>query len=129
MNDHDEAHLFDGPDETEADMRQYHLDTSCDAAQAALHDWAGVTIDTRLIAHALTEDAPHLTLLAAEHGWDDGEVLDKLWAILCVTLLGISYGEQTARHLGNRHALADDVTAAHHRWVAANSHAGAEVNR
>lgn len=91
-----------------------------DAAQAALHDWTGVTIDTRLIAAALTEDAPHLTLTAAEHGWDDGEVLDKLWAILCVTLLGITHSEQHSRHHIDRHALAADVTAAHHRWVAAN---------
>ncbi|MEU8334734.1 hypothetical protein [Micromonospora tulbaghiae] len=90
-----------------------------DAAQAALNDWAGVTIDTRLIRHAIA-DAPDLTLLAAEHGWDDGEVLDKLWAILCVTLLGFTYSEQMARFLTDRHALATDVAAAHARWVAAN---------
>lgn len=120
MNDHDEAQLFAGREETEHDYRQYLLDTAADAAQAALHDWTGVTVDTRLIAHALTEDAPHLTLTAAEHGWDDGEVLDKLWAILCANLLGIGYGEQAARFLTDRHALADDMEAAHHRWVAAN---------
>jgi hypothetical protein len=90
-----------------------------DAAQAALHDWTGVTIDTRLIGQALA-DNPHLTATAAEHGWDDGEVIDKLWAILAATLLGIGYGEQTARFLTDRHALADDMAAAHHRWVAAN---------
>lgn len=90
-----------------------------DAAQAALHHWTGITIDTRLIAAALT-DEPDLTLIAAEHGWDDGEVLDKMWAILCTMLLGITYSEQTARFLGDRHNLADDMTAAHHRWVVAN---------
>lgn len=90
-----------------------------DAAQAALHAWAGITVDTRLIAAAIT-DEPDLTLIAAEHGWDDGEVLDKLWTILCVTLLGINYSEQWARFLTDRHTLADDMTAAHHRWVNAN---------
>lgn len=90
-----------------------------EAAQAALHDWAGVAIDTRLIGQAIT-DEPHLTVTAAEHGWDDGEVSDKLWAILCVTLLGIDYSEQASRFHTDRWALADDVQAAHHRWVTAN---------
>lgn len=90
-----------------------------DAAQAALADWAGVTIDTRLIHQAITTE-PHLTVTAAEHGWDDGEVLDKLWAILCVTLLDIDYSEQASRFHTDRWALADDVQTAHDRWVAAN---------
>lgn len=90
------------------------------AAQAALTRNVGApAIDHRLITAAIT-DEPDLTHTAAEHGWDDPEVVDKLWAILCVMLLGITYSEQTARFLTDRHALADDVEAVHARWVAAN---------
>lgn len=95
------------------------VDTELDVAQAALHDWTGVIIDARLVGRALT-DNPHLALTAAEHGWDDGEVLGKLWTILCVNLLGFTYSEQWTRFLADRHALVADVTAAHCRWVAAN---------
>lgn len=123
MNDHDKAQLFDGREETDHDYRQYLLDTNCDAAQAALHAWAGVTVDTRLIAHAIA-DEPALLLAAAEHGWDDGEAMDKLWAILCTKLLDITYSEQTARFFTEPHSLAGDVAAVHARWVADNPPAG-----
>ncbi|MFI1194152.1 FHA domain-containing protein [Micromonospora sp. NPDC020750] len=44
MNDHDEAHLFDGRDETEDDYRRYLMDTTCDAAQDALRGYASITV-------------------------------------------------------------------------------------
>ncbi len=90
-----------------------------DAAQAALADAHGVNIDTRLIGQAIAAE-PHLTVTAAEHGWDDGEVMGKLWAILSVTLLGIDHSEQASRFHADRWELADDVQATHDRWVAAN---------
>ncbi|MFG2046052.1 hypothetical protein ACGFIW_01310 [Micromonospora sp. NPDC048935] len=95
------------------DIRTLELE----AAQAALYDWTGVAINTSLIDQAIASE-PHLTVTAAEHGWDDGEVLDKLWAILCVTLLGIDHSEQAYRFHTDRWALADDVRTAHDRWVA-----------
>ncbi|MFI2663358.1 hypothetical protein [Micromonospora carbonacea] len=119
MNDHDEAQLFDGRDETEDDYRQYLRDAACDAAQDALRGYAGITLDPRLIDRALA-DEPDLTGIAAEHGWDDPEVTDKLFAIVCVQLLGITYSEQAARFWSRRAALEDDVQASNDRWVADN---------
>jgi hypothetical protein len=84
------------------------------AAQAALRDYAAVTLDHRIIADGIN-DEPHLLTIAAEHGWDDPEVTDKLFATICVHLLGITYEDQAARYWSRRAELEDDVQAANDR--------------
>ncbi|WP_328344646.1 hypothetical protein [Micromonospora sp. NBC_00421] len=92
------------------------------AAQAALRGYAAVTLDPRIIRNAINND-PDLTEIAAAHGWADTEVTDKLFAIICVQLLHITYEEQTARFFTRRAALEGDVQAANDRWMANNREA------
>ena len=89
------------------------------AAQAALRGYAAVTLDPRIIRRAINTE-PDLTEIATEYGWVDPEVTDKLFAIICTQLLGITYSEQTARFWSRRPSLEDDEQAANDRWVADN---------
>ncbi|GGM27864.1 hypothetical protein GCM10011608_10860 [Micromonospora sonchi] len=82
-----------------------------DAAAAALRGYGAPDLPHHAIADAVASD-PDIAALAREHGWADGEVVDKLWAVVCVNVLGISFTEQVGRYLSRPQELADDVEAA-----------------
>lgn len=81
------------------------------AAAASLRGYGAPDLPHAVIADAVNAD-PDVAVLAAEHGWAGGEVVDKLWATVCVQVLGIDYQEQAARFVMRPRELADDVEAA-----------------
>ncbi|MEV2239595.1 hypothetical protein [Micromonospora sp. NPDC049891] len=81
-----------------------------DAAAASLRGYGAPDLPHAVIADAVNSD-PDIAVLAAEHGWADGEVVDRLWAAVCVQVLGIDYEEQAARFVMRPHELAADVEA------------------
>lgn len=65
MNDHDFAHLDDGPEETADDMAEYDRDEQVDALREAWAEVDGINPSSPV----REAQAAHLLDLLAERGW------------------------------------------------------------